>query len=70
MLLPLRLEGMSTLHPTGGPIDELFETLPVVAMVAASGDVKLTPDEDEKKSPSVPSPDVVESPAEDDTTLD
>ena len=36
---------MSTLHPAGGPVDELFELLPVVAMVAASGDVKLTPDE-------------------------
>ena len=45
VLIPLRLEGMSTLHPTGGPVDELFEPLPVVAMVAASGDVKLTPDE-------------------------
>ena len=45
VLIPLRLEGMSTLHPTGGPVDDLFERLPVVAMVAASGDVKLTPDE-------------------------
>ena len=45
VLIPLRLEGMSTLHPAGGPVDELFELLPVVAMVAASGDVKLTPDE-------------------------
>ena len=43
---PLRLEGMNTLHPAGGPVHELFDTLPVVAMVAASGDVKLTPDED------------------------
>ena len=47
VLLPLRLEGMSTLHPTGGPVDELFSTLPVVAMVAAAGDVKLKPDEEE-----------------------
>ena len=46
VLLPLRLEGMNTLHPAGGPVHELFDTLPVVAMVAASGDVKLTPDED------------------------
>ena len=46
VLLPLRLEGMSTLHPTGGPVDGLFSTLPVVAMVAAAGDVKLTPDEE------------------------
>ena len=46
VLLPLRLEGMSTLHPTGGAVDELFPTLPVVAMVAASGDVQLTPDDD------------------------
>ena len=45
VLIPLRLEGMSTLHPGGGPVNELFELLPVVAMVAASGDVKLTPDE-------------------------
>ena len=45
VLIPLRLEGMSTLHPAGGPVDELFELLPVVAMVAASGDVKLTPEE-------------------------
>lgn len=47
VLLPLRLEGMSTLHPTGGPVHELFPTLPVVAMVAASGDVQLTPDDDD-----------------------
>ena len=45
VLIPRRLEGMSTFHPGGGPVDELFEPLPVVAMVAASGDVKLTPDE-------------------------
>ena len=45
VLIPLLLEGMSTLHPGGGPVDELFDPLPVVAMVAASGDVKLTPDE-------------------------
>ena len=51
VLIPLRLEGMSTLHPTGGPVDELFELLPVVAMVAACGDVKLTPDEDESLTP-------------------
>ena len=37
---------MSTLHPMGGPADELLDLLPVVAMVAASGDVKLTPEED------------------------
>ena len=46
VLLPLRLEGMSTLQPMGGSVDELFDLLPVVAMVAASGDVKLTPDEE------------------------
>ena len=46
VLLPLRLEGMNTLHPAGGPVHELFDVLPVVAMVAASGDVELTPDED------------------------
>ena len=46
VLLPLRLEGMSTLEPTGGRVDELVDVLPVMAMVAASGDVKLTPDED------------------------
>ena len=45
VLLPLRLEGMNTLHPGGGPVHELFKTLPVLAMVAASGDVKLTPDD-------------------------
>lgn len=46
VLLPLRLEGMSTLTPTGGAADKLFPVLPVVAMVAASGDVKLTPEDD------------------------
>ena len=51
VLLPLRLEGMSTLHPTGGPVDELFRTLPVVAMVSASGDVQLTPDGDLDAAP-------------------
>ena len=60
VLIPLRLEGMSTLHPTGGPVDELFEPLPVVAMVAACGDVKLTPDEDESVTP----PDDTSTPAD------
>ena len=46
VLLPLRLEGMSTLDPMGGKVDELGDLLPVMAMVAASGDVKLTPDEE------------------------
>ncbi len=57
VLLPLRLEGMSTLHPTGGPVHGLFPTLPVVAMVAASGDVQLTPDDDVEAAP-------VETPAD------
>jgi len=52
VLLPLRLEGRSTLHPTGGPVHELFPTLPVVAMVAASGDVQLTPDDDVETVPA------------------
>ena len=60
VLIPLRLEGMSTLHPTGGPVDELFELLPVLAMVAACGDVKLTPDEDESVTP----PDDTATPAD------
>ena len=60
VLIPLRLEGMSTLHPTGGPVDELFDLLPVVAMVAACGDVKLTPDEDESVAP----PDDTATPAD------
>lgn len=41
VLLPLRLEGMKILHPTGGPVDELFRTFPVVVMISAFGDVKL-----------------------------
>ena len=60
VLIPLRLEGMSTLHPTGGPVDEPFDLLPVVAMVAACGDVKLTPDEDESVAP----PDDTATPAD------
>ena len=52
VLLPLRLEGMSARHPTGGSVNELFQTLPVVAMVAAAGDVELTADADE--SPPTP----------------
>ena len=53
VLLPLRLEGMSTLHPTGGgPVHELFPTLPVVAMVAAFGDVQLTSDDDVEAVPA------------------
>ncbi len=57
VLLPLRLEGMHTLHPSGGPVHELFDTLPVVAMVAASGDVKLTPDDDAGDLPGAPDAD-------------
>lgn len=58
VLLPLRLEGMSTLHPTGRPVDGLFSTLPVLAMVAASGDVDLKVDDDKpEQSPEVPAPD-------------
>ena len=52
VFLPLRLEGMSARHPTGGPVNELFPTLPVIAMVAAAGDVELTAEDDE--SPPTP----------------
>ena len=65
VLLPLRLEGMNTLHPSGGPVHELFDMLPVVAMVAASGDVKLTPDDDTASPPETvePRPDDADEPA-------
>ena len=40
VLLPLRLDGMHMLDPTGGAAANLLDMLPVVAMVAACGDVK------------------------------
>ena len=46
VLLPLRLEGMRTLTPTGGPVADVVEGLPVTALVTAFGDVRLRPDED------------------------
>ena len=46
VLLPLRLEGMRTLTPTGGPIGKVVEGLPVTALVTAFGDVRLRPDEE------------------------
>lgn len=51
VFLPLRLEGMRTLHPTGGNVDELFHLLPVVVMVTASGDVHLNPDDSGQPEP-------------------
>ena len=47
VLLPLLLEGMRALDPTGGSVEELFPILPVVALVAASGDVALKDSEEE-----------------------
>jgi amino acid transporter len=46
VLLPLRLEGMRTLTPTGGPVAEVIDDLPVTALVSAFGDVRLNPDEE------------------------
>ena len=65
VILPLRLEGMSTLEPTGGRVDALVDALPVMALVAASGDVKLTPDEDTAPVAETPSdpPDGEEGPS-------
>jgi len=45
MLIPLSIEGMSTLNPEERPANELFAPPPTMAMIAASGNVKLTPDE-------------------------
>ena len=39
VLLPLRLEGEGMLRAAGGPADRLLAALPVVAAVAAAGDV-------------------------------
>ena len=47
VLLPLRLEGMRTSSPTGGPIADVLPLLPVTALVTAAGDVRLKPDPDE-----------------------
>jgi hypothetical protein len=47
VLLPLLLEGMRALDPTGGSVEELFPILPVVALVAASGDDALKDSEEE-----------------------
>ena len=47
VLLPLLLEGMRALDPTGGSVEELFPILPVIALVAASGDVALKDSEEE-----------------------
>ena len=63
VLLPLRLEGMSTLLPTGGSVDELFPTLPVVAMVAASGDVELSDEEEEQPEATAEPEEAAEAPA-------
>jgi hypothetical protein len=41
MFVPLRLEGMTPRDPTGRPFSEQLTSLPIVAMVAAHGDVKL-----------------------------
>jgi amino acid transporter len=45
VMLPLHLAGMRVLDPTGGSVEELFPMLPVIALVAASGDVKLKEEE-------------------------
>ena len=41
MFVPLRLEGMTPRDPNGQPFSEQLSSLPIVAMVAAHGDVKL-----------------------------
>ena len=52
VFLPLRLEGMKILHPSGGSVEEPLMKLPVVAMVAASGDVTLAEEPDEESAPA------------------
>ena len=52
VFLPLRLEGMRMLHPTGGSVEDLLKALPVVAMVAASGDVQLRAEDEEAEAPA------------------
>lgn len=44
VLLPIHLDGMQVMHSTGGSVDELFQKLPVVAMVTACGDFNLQED--------------------------
>lgn len=46
VFMPLRLEGMRLLHPAGQAMEELLDSLPIVAMVAACGDVELREEED------------------------
>ena len=41
MFVPLHLEGMTPRDPTGQPFSEQLASLPIVAMVAAHGDVRL-----------------------------
>ena len=41
MFVPLRLEGMTPRDPVGQPFSEQLASLPIVAMVAAHGDVQL-----------------------------
>jgi hypothetical protein len=41
MFVPLRLEGMTPRDPAGQPFSEQLASLPIVAMVAAHGDVRL-----------------------------
>ena len=56
VFLPLRLEGMELRHPWGGAADDLLSALPIVAMVAACGDVSLNADEEEEPAATTPGP--------------
>ena len=49
--LPLRIEGMRLKDPFGGDLGSLLERLPLVAMVAASEDIRLTEERDPPASP-------------------
>ena len=46
MFVPLHLEGMTPRDPTGQPFSEQLASLPIVAMVAAHGDVRLRIEEE------------------------
>ena len=62
VFLPLRLEGMRMLHPTGGSVEDLLKALPVVAMVAASGDVQLRAEDEEAEAPGPSGPEAGDAP--------
>ena len=52
VFIPLRLEGMSLRDPAGTSLTDRLDSLPIVAMVAAHGDVRLTAEDDEATPPS------------------